>query len=292
LRGVVDWRDVVVDCGGMPLAVRDYGGSGEPPLLLLHGSGDTLATWDELAPLLTPLFRVVAHDAPGHGQSEDPGDALRLSHFLAAVEDVAAALRLERPILVGHSLGGGVALLHAAERGRVRAVVSVDGAYAREPSDPPYAYPGEEEIRTAGFGRSVTAAELEHMCALATGPAQANLRRAHRLRRDGRFERRPSTEFILALSRLAVNLDSELTTDELYSSIRCPTLLICGEHGWVQGEPLTLELRRRVNAIPPRFPHVDVVWLDCGHMIHWEQPHELAAVITAFAQQEWEAESF
>jgi len=40
----LDGRDVVVDSGGILLAARDYGGDGDPPLLLLHGSGDTLAT--------------------------------------------------------------------------------------------------------------------------------------------------------------------------------------------------------------------------------------------------------
>lgn len=276
----------MVDSGGILLAARDYGGNGHPPLLLLHGSGDTLATWDEVAALLTSSFRVVAYDAPGHGHSQASHEGPRLSHFLDAVDDVVAALRLERPILVGHSMGGGVALFRAAERRGTRAVISIDAAYVHEPSDPPPVHAGEEEIRAAGFGRTMTAEELDRMCeALPAGPAQTNLRRAHRLRPDGRFERRPSAAFVLAMSGFAAPLEAEVTEDELYSAIGCPTLLVCGEHGWIQGKPLTDKLRRRVNALPARFPHIELVWLDAGHMIHWERPRELVAVITAFAQR-------
>jgi pimeloyl-ACP methyl ester carboxylesterase len=282
----VDRRDVVVDSGGILLAARDYGGNGDPPLLLLHGSGDTLATWDEVAPFLTSSSRVVAYDAVGHGQSQAPREQPRLSQFLDAVDDVAAALRLERPILVGHSMGGGVALLHAAERGSSRAVISVDAAYARDPSDSLPIHAGEDEIREAGFGQTVTAEELDRMSeALPIGPAQTNLRRAHRLRAEGRFERRPSAEFVLAMSRFAATLDAELTADRLYAAIGCPTLLVCGERGWIQGKPLTHELKRRVNALPARFPHVEIAWLDAGHMIHWERPRALVGLITAFAQR-------
>jgi pimeloyl-ACP methyl ester carboxylesterase len=50
-------RDSVVESGGVSLAVRDHGGGRGPALLLLHGSGDTLAAWDEVASLLTSELR-------------------------------------------------------------------------------------------------------------------------------------------------------------------------------------------------------------------------------------------
>jgi hypothetical protein len=53
-------REFFVESGAILVAVRDYVGEGEPPLLLLHGSGDMLAVWDEVAPQLTSSFRVVA----------------------------------------------------------------------------------------------------------------------------------------------------------------------------------------------------------------------------------------
>jgi len=182
--------------------------------------------------------------------------------------------------------GGGVALLHAAERRSSRAVISIDGAYARHISDPPPSHAGEDEIRGSGFGRTITAEEFDRISeALPIGPARTNLRRAHRMRADGRFERRPSAEFVLAMSRFAATLEAELTPKELYSAIGCPTLLVCCERGWIQGKPLTHALQCGVNALPASFPHVEIAWLDSGHMIHWERPRELVEVITAFARR-------
>ena len=279
-------REAVVESGDFLLAVRDYGGEHKPALLMLHGSGNTLEAWNGVAAMLASSFRVVTYDAPGHGQPQAPREALDLSHFLNAIDDVVAALQLERPILVGHSLGGVVVLLYAAERRAVRGVVSVDGAYLREVSDASYQAPSEQDVLAADVGWIGSAEEFDRKCnEFPAGPARASFRRSHRLRSDGRLERRPSVEFAHAMSRVAGSVEARVTSDVLYASITGPVLLVCGEHGWVQGEPLTADLRERVNGLPARFPHVQVGWLDSGHMMPWERPMELAHAITAFAQE-------
>jgi pimeloyl-ACP methyl ester carboxylesterase len=278
--------DLTVDSVGIRLAVRDYGGEGGAPLLLLHGSGKTLAAWDEVAPLLTTAFRVVAYDAPAHGRSETPRGQPQFRLFLDAVDDVAAAVGLQRPILVGHSMGGGTALLYAAKRRGCRGAVSADAAYVREASDPLPTHAGEEEIRAAGFGWTGSIEELERKSeAIVAGAARASFRRAHVRRADGLFERRPSAAFVLAFTRLATTLERQMSTQDLYAAIDCPVLLVCGESGWAQGKPLTPELRRGVERLPARFPQIELAWVDCGHMIPWERPRELAALITAFAER-------
>lgn len=74
-------------------------------------------TWDECTRLLADRFTVVAVDLPGHGKSpcpEDP-DAFTRDAALADLDDVLATLD-DRPVIVGHSLGGYLALAHAATR--------------------------------------------------------------------------------------------------------------------------------------------------------------------------------
>src|SRR6476646_7194850 len=86
-------------------------GEGEP-LLLVHGLGGSAANWLTLAPLLLPGRRVVVPELPGHGGS----DPLPAAAGLSAYADALAAL-LDGPSgVVGHSLGGAIALRLAIRR--------------------------------------------------------------------------------------------------------------------------------------------------------------------------------
>src|SRR5260221_4029268 len=91
--------------GAVRFAVR--GPEGAPPLLLLHGLGDSLAGWAQVVGPLARRYRVHLIDLPGHGLSGRPPD-WRLATLAASVAHYARDL--PEPILVGHSLGGWLAL--------------------------------------------------------------------------------------------------------------------------------------------------------------------------------------
>jgi len=83
-------------------------------LLFLHGFGNDAHVWDWVAPAVAPHYRVVALDHRGHGQSDRDPEA-RYDHETMA-RDVASALEslgAERAVIVGHSLGGRVAMRFA-----------------------------------------------------------------------------------------------------------------------------------------------------------------------------------
>lgn len=91
-------------------------GSGAP-IVFLHGMGTSAATWNRCMELLEDRFSMVAPDLLGHGDSpvpEDPAEYTR-DRTLVDVDDIVADLA-ERPVLVGHSLGGYLALAYAATR--------------------------------------------------------------------------------------------------------------------------------------------------------------------------------
>jgi len=87
-------------------------GSG-PPLLLVHGLGGSRQTWRHLLPLLATQNTVIAVDLPGHGESDAPAGDYSLGAHAAALRDVLVALGHSRASIVGHSLGGGIALQFA-----------------------------------------------------------------------------------------------------------------------------------------------------------------------------------
>lgn len=91
-----------------------YRAAGSGPLLvLLHGIAGSSSTWEEVGGWLERGHRVIAPDLLGHGESAKPRGDYSLGSYANLVRDLLGALGDERATLVGHSLGGGVAMQFA-----------------------------------------------------------------------------------------------------------------------------------------------------------------------------------
>ncbi|MFC4507250.1 MULTISPECIES: alpha/beta fold hydrolase [Streptomyces] len=84
-----------------------------PALVLIHGIGDSSATWGRLIPDLARTHTVVAPDLLGHGASDKPRADYSVAAYANGVRDLLTTLGIESATLVGHSLGGGVAMQFA-----------------------------------------------------------------------------------------------------------------------------------------------------------------------------------
>ena len=117
----------------------DDGGAGGVPVVFVHSLAGNTAQWAAQLTHLRPTRRAVALDVRGHGRSDPPGDRDYAIPSLAAdVWAVADALGLARVVLVGHSMGGTVAIASAAARPeRVAGLLLVDpnGDQRRLPAD-------------------------------------------------------------------------------------------------------------------------------------------------------------
>lgn len=108
------------------MAYADSGGSGRP-FLFLHGSGCDSQDWDAVIARLPPGLRCICLDFRGHGASEAPGSDLTSAGLTDDVLALANHLDLRDVILVGHSLGGCVAMLAAQRTDRVTGLILLEG---------------------------------------------------------------------------------------------------------------------------------------------------------------------
>lgn len=125
----------VVDVDGVRLAWTRSGlrNPGRPSVVLAHGLTDSADTWQRLGDRLSRSHDVVRYDARGHGSSDRSEDYSAEAHTRDLV-GLVRALRLDRPVLVGHSMGGIHATLAARELA-VRALVLEDPAWPQVPQD-------------------------------------------------------------------------------------------------------------------------------------------------------------
>jgi pimeloyl-ACP methyl ester carboxylesterase len=90
---------------------RAFRMAGEGPVvLLIHGIGDNSETWQELIPHLAQRYTVIAPDLLGHGRSDKPRADYSVAAYANGMRDLLSTLGIDRVTVVGHSLGGGVAM--------------------------------------------------------------------------------------------------------------------------------------------------------------------------------------
>ena len=98
-----------------------------PAIVLLHGITSSSRTWKEVMPRLAERHTVIAPDLLGHGRSAKPRGDYSLGGYASGVRDLLAVLGVRRATVVGHSLGGGVAMQFAYQfPGRLERLVLVD----------------------------------------------------------------------------------------------------------------------------------------------------------------------
>lgn len=115
---------------GQRIHYRDQGKRGDEAIILIHGANSSLQTWEPLVQRLGESYRVVTLDLPGHGLTgATPDTDYSAEGMIAAVDVVAAKLRLDHFVLGGNSMGGWVSWRYAlAEPNRVDALLLIDAA--------------------------------------------------------------------------------------------------------------------------------------------------------------------
>jgi pimeloyl-ACP methyl ester carboxylesterase len=252
---------------GVDLWVERNGCVEGPPVLLLHGLGSSTADWMLQRATFGARYRVLALDLRGHGRSRPA--RLRLSIDRLA-HDVAAALAAlgERSVhVVGLSLGGCVGLaLAAGDPTRVRSLTLVNSFARLSPSGLRGAVRLAKRVATTCVApMPIVAAQVAR--ALFPNPDQAE----HYRRAVDSLSRNSRRTYLASMAAIAT-FDARRHLD----AVRCPTLLIVGEHDRTVPPGAAEALRRGI-------PHAELLVVrNSGHATPYDQPETFNRVVLDF----------
>jgi pimeloyl-ACP methyl ester carboxylesterase len=250
-------------------------------VVLLHGIAGTSATWDAVIPRLAEHYDVLAPDLLGHGESAKPRGDYSLGAYANAVRDLLEALGENRATLVGHSLGGGIAMQFAYQfLERCERLVLVDsGGLGRE------VHPLLRAAALPGAGLVLpwlSTTTSRGVGALVRGMSRLGIRAGPDLDETWRgfasLEEPAARRAFIQTVRGVMDLSGQRVSanERLYLAEGLPTLIVWGEN-----DPL-LPMRhacaahkRMAGSRLEIFPHA-------GHFPHRDDPERFAMVLADF----------
>ncbi len=253
-----------------------------PPILLVHGIGDSSESWRALIPELAEHYTVIAPDLLGHGQSDKPRADYSIGAYANAMRDLLSVLDIDRVTVVGHSLGGGVAMQFAyqfPERCERLVLISTGGVshevhpalrFASAPNAdlvlPLLGAPGARTLGRATFGllkalKTKVGHDAEQLIRVFDALPNASARRA----------------FVRTL-RAAVDWRGQAITmlDRCYLARDMPTLLVWGDRDGVI--PVAHAYRAHAAMPGSRLE----VFENAGHFPHQNHPQRFLRVFQDF----------
>lgn len=244
-------RSSFIDLAGSRRHVAEWGHPGAPLVILQHGMRDHARSWDGVAERLAANFHVLAPDLRGHGDSDwSPDCAYALSDFVGDLAQLTEALKAPSFDLVGHSLGGHIALRFAATYPeRVNSLTVIEGIelpIVRDQRDQPRPYP--QRLRAWIEARSANQQRARRYYPT-LDKAQARMAEQHpaicekivaHVTRWGAIAEAGKGfrwKYDKACHLRAPDDAHGLDLDDVLDAITCPTLLIYGEDSWIPLPP-------------------------------------------------------
>ena len=259
--------------------------AGDGPLIvLIHGITSTSEVWVDVMARLAERYTVVAPDLLGHGRSAKPRGDYSLGAYASGARDLLGLLGFERGTVVGHSLGGGIALQFAYQFPELcqRLVLVSSGGLGREvhPLLRAAALPGSELVlplitRDWAIGAGAAVASVFERFGFKAGPDLAEAARGY----SSLADHQARSAFVHTL-RAVIDLEGQRVsaTDRLYLAQRMPTLLI-----WGSADPIIpVEHGRRTRE---RIPGSRLVEFPAaGHWPQLDDPDRFVGELSDFVE--------
>ena len=277
--------------------VRRWGepGGGRTPLVLVHGWMDVSASWQFMVDAFAQDHYVIAPDWRGYGLTEmAETDNYWFPDYLADLDFLLDHYAGSEPVdLVGHSMGGNIAMLYAGARPeRIRKLVNLEGfgMAATQPQEAPARYAkwmgqlkayhrGELALKPYASVEAVAARLMKTNKRLPPDKAQWLAPHWARQGDDGQWRILGHAAHKIVNANL-YRVDEVLA---LYRAIQAPVLAVEASDDslsqWWQGRYTLAEYHQRLQELSDvRVGRIE----DAGHMVHHDQPRQLARLIEAF----------
>lgn len=270
----------------LKLHYLDWGNAHKPPLLLIHGGRDHARNWDWVATALRDRYHVIAPDLRGHGDSQWAiGGAYAMIDYALDVAQLLDAVKLFPITIVGHSLGGAIALQYTGVYPeRVKKVVAIEGlgpppGFIKD--RPPHVRMAEWIVEMQSLARRHPRryATLEEAVArMREANPRLTEEQARHLTVHGSYRDEDGTylwkfdNYVRAASPYLFNLRE---AQAIWSQIACPVLLVRGTESWASdpnedGRAGAFQNARAVNIEK------------AGHWVHHDQLDEFLRLVREF----------
>jgi pimeloyl-ACP methyl ester carboxylesterase len=253
----------------------DYGGTGPLAVLLLHGGGAHAHWFDFIGPSLTQHGRIIAVDLRGHGDSTpvDP-PVYTYDTYLQDLRALLQAEQISTPVLLGHSMGGILAVKYAGTWPQeMQALIVCD-------SRPVYSPEAADFLRRTGQyrGREYTSEE-DYVARFRIRPEGLRApQKVHRYIARHAGRQSSNGQWVHKIDRQVYAQREAINTLPFWQQITCPTLFLHAE----QGSRLTPKRIQQVQEACPQVGFAEVA--DAGHHLMLDQPDQTVALVKAFFQ--------
>jgi pimeloyl-ACP methyl ester carboxylesterase len=292
-------RSAFIPIRNLTYHVRLWGepGPGKVPLVMVHGWMDVAASYQFVVDAFAEDHYVIAPDWRGYGETQGPpADNYWFPDYLADLDFLLDHYSPDAPVhLVGHSMGGNIAMLYAGSRPRrIRRLVNLEGfgMPATQPVQAPTRYARwmdelkafhRGDLALKGYGSAAGVASRLMKTNRRLSQDKADWLAGHWARPDADGMWRILGDAAHKITNASLYRVDEVL--EIYKAITAPTLAVEASDNsleqWWKGRFTLAEYHERLKAVPDlRHGRIE----DAGHMLHHDQPEQLAHLIEMFLQ--------
>lgn len=261
-----NWESASVMSNGIRIHYWRTGGEGKPVMIMAHGVTDYGLNWASLAARFQTDYDVIMYDARGHGFSEKPEGPYSLDAHVEDLIGLIKALKIDKPILIGHSMGSGtVALAGATYPDLPRAIIMEDPALAE----------------MLEYLTEVNIPEWKRLIEADKAMGKQKLMKLARSKRhpgwsDFEYDHWAEAKLLVSSNVVDVLLDGGLREpNKIYPKIKVPTLIIKAD--------ADKDSRKNHIKIAALLPYGKLVHIDgATHLVRQDKPAETERQIRSF----------